>query len=118
MAIGAQETIHLRDLLQELGFIQTKPTKLLVDNKSALDLLVSTKNHPKIRHIGIKYHFTRECQANKVLQASYISRNENLADGFTKPLEYHKFNIFRQALGVLPPKNAFKKKKVTIQEGC
>jgi hypothetical protein len=101
MCLGSQEIVYYRDLLAELGYPQNKPTVLYCDNKSALDLLVSSKNHPKVKHIAIKFYFTRECIQNGLIHGQYVPTSDQLADGFTKALSGAKLNSFLSSIGIV-----------------
>lgn len=100
MSSAAQEIVYFRNLLQELGINLDKPSILFADNRAALDFLVSTKNHPKVKHIALKYHYTRNCVSNKILQAEHVSTEAQIADIFTKALCWKKFQKFQRALGL------------------
>jgi hypothetical protein len=106
--IAVQQIIYYRQVLAELGYCQDQPTVLFGDNKGALSLAVTTKDHTRSKHIDIKHHFLRDCVKNGSIQLIYNSTAEQLADMFTKPLSYPKLSYFRtilsiQARGVLEP---------------
>jgi hypothetical protein len=54
---ASQEAIWLRQLLEQLGFKQKKPTSLLGDNHRAIALTKNPCNHPCTKHIQLRYHF-------------------------------------------------------------
>jgi hypothetical protein len=86
MSLATQEIIYYRQLFKEIGYEQMSPTPLLGDNKGALALTVSTKHHPRVKHIDIRFHFTREQVEMKAVELKYVSTHEQIADLFTKPL--------------------------------
>jgi hypothetical protein len=100
LALGTQEILYFRQLLQEIGYEQMEPTLLLGDNKGALDLSVSTKNHPRVKHIDIKFHFTREQAVQQTVILEYVPTKLQVADIFTKPLQKGLFNQFKKLLHV------------------
>jgi hypothetical protein len=100
MAVAVQEVMFFRELLQQLGFKQETHTPLFVDNKGALDLAVSTKNHPKVKHISIKFHFVRDEVKSETVKLHYISTEDQIADVFTKPLGNLKFGKFKSLLHI------------------
>ena len=97
---AVQEIIYFRQLLGELGYEQNLPTPLLCDNQGALYLSVSTKNHIKIKHIALRYHYIRDTIKDKLVNLLYVSTKEQLADVMTKPLGRDLFEKFRKLLGV------------------
>jgi hypothetical protein len=100
LSSAVQEIIFFRQLLVELGFPQSIPTPLFCDNQGALFLIVSTKNHPKVKHISIKYHFVRQALQEKLISVHYVPTQDQLADAFTKPLPNPAFTNFRKSLGI------------------
>jgi hypothetical protein len=52
------------------------------------------------KHIDIKHHFARERVANGDVSFEYISSAKNIADIFTKPLDYNKFSGLLAGLGM------------------
>ena len=56
--------------------------------------------HRKMKHIAIRYWYIREAQTNGVINTSYVSTQEQLADTFTKPLPAPRFKNLRDKIGV------------------
>jgi hypothetical protein len=54
----------------------------------------------RTKHIEIDYHFVRERVAKKMLDIRIISTNDQLADGFTKPLGAKQMELFRYNLNL------------------
>ena len=42
------------------------------------------------KHIEIEFHFVREREAQKLLEIRFVSSEDQVADGFTKPLSIAK----------------------------
>jgi hypothetical protein len=59
-AYAAATTVHLRALLEELGYSQPQGTTLHIDNQAALTLSQHPAINARTRHIHVKYHFIRE----------------------------------------------------------
>ena len=78
--------IYLRNLLKELGLPQEEPTKIFVDNKSAITLAKNPVFHDRSKHIDTHYHYIRECIARKDVQQEYVKSRDQVTDIFTKPL--------------------------------
>jgi len=53
-------TIWLRNLLNDLQLNQEQPTKIYIDNKSAIALAKNPIFHEKSKHIDTHYYFIRE----------------------------------------------------------
>ena len=100
LASAVQEILFFRQLLGELGHEQKPPSTLHCDNQGTLYLVVSTKNHPKIKHIAIKFHFIRQAVQEKQVTVHYVPTQDQVADVFTKPLPGSSFKKFRYSIGV------------------
>jgi hypothetical protein len=100
MSLATQEILYYRQLLREISFPQLISTPLLGDNKGALDLTVSTKNHPRVKHIDIRFHFIREQVEWKAVLLQYVSTHDQIADIFTKPLARPAFQKLKALLHV------------------
>lgn len=99
-ATTTSQAIWLKRILEDMGELQDKATKIFCDSKSAIAM---AKNHVfdnKTKHINIKYHFIREAEANKEIQLRYCSSEVQLADIFTKALPKGKFELLRERIGV------------------
>ncbi|KAK4345238.1 hypothetical protein RND71_035414 [Anisodus tanguticus] len=92
--------IWLTNLLKEIGLIQKEPTKVCVDNKSAIALAKNPVFHDRSKHIDICYHYIRGCVARKDVQVEYVKSQDQVADIFTKPLTSEDFIRLRNLLGV------------------
>jgi hypothetical protein len=89
MYAGLQEVVWLRGVMKELQLPLEKPTPLLVDSKSALDLAHNPVYHKRSKHIDIKYHWIRE-HVNpggfKTAELFHVGTARMAADMFTKSL--------------------------------
>ncbi|KAK2437950.1 hypothetical protein QL285_022782 [Trifolium repens] len=92
--------IWLRNLLKELNFPQKEPTKIFVDNKSAIALAKNPVFHDRSKHIDTRYHYIRECVANNNVKLEYVKTHDQATDIFTKPLKREDFVKLRYLLGV------------------
>ncbi|KAG7565068.1 Zinc finger CCHC-type superfamily [Arabidopsis suecica] len=92
--------IWLRNLLKELSLPQDEPTKIFVDNKSAIALAKNPVFHDRSKHIDTRYHYIRECVNKKDVLLEYVKTHDQVADIFTKPLKREDFIKMRSLLGV------------------
>jgi hypothetical protein len=93
-----KDVIHLRDVLQFLGFDQEKPTVVYCDNKSAIDLCKTLKSKDNTKHIQVRINFLRECINSRMVEIKFIPTDLNVADLLTKPLGEQKFTSFSYKL--------------------
>jgi hypothetical protein len=93
-ADAAQEAIWIRRFLRDIG-IETKPLSFRCDSKSAIAWTKNPVQHHRTKHIGVKYHFVREKVKEGEIVISHVPTEENIADGFTKPLTGQKFETLK-----------------------
>jgi len=74
-------------MLKFLGFPQESPTKIYIDNRSAIALAKNPVYHERSKHIDTRHHFIREHVKNKEVELISCKTNDQVADIFTKPLK-------------------------------
>jgi hypothetical protein len=84
---AGKEIIWLRMLMNELHVKQANPTKLLLDNTTAMLMVNGDGQYNKRKHIAVKYHWIREQVTNKQIDVEWVDTHNQLADLFTKSLE-------------------------------
>ncbi len=96
---AARQSLWLIQLLSELG-ITTSPMTMLVDNNAAICAANGTINTKRRKHVDIRYHFVNDLVEAGVLRVERCASQDNVADGFTKPLGKSLFQKFRENCGV------------------
>lgn len=101
MSIAASEACWLRfsfkDFMVKKEFVCVK---LYEDNQSAIRVSKNPEFHKRLKHVDIKYHFIREKIKENIIDVTYISTNDQIADILTKPLGKSKFNKLRELMGL------------------
>ncbi|MGK2912532.1 MAG: reverse transcriptase domain-containing protein [Sphingobium sp.] len=97
---ASKQAIWLRRLLTALGHPPNGPSKIFVDNKSALDLAYNPEFHDRSKHIDIRHHFIRETLAAGTVSLEWIPTDHMIADVLTKPLASLKFSKFIADMGM------------------
>ena len=87
-------------LFEELGYDVSRPSPLLVDNKSALQVAKHPEHQSAMKHVHRAYHWVRDQVERGRITVAHIPGDENPADIFTKPLGRLKFTKFRAMLGL------------------
>jgi histone deacetylase 1/2 len=101
LANATAEMMWVQKLLQEMGVRHSPVARLWCDNLGAKYLSANPVFHARTKHIEIDFHFVRERVAQKLLDVRFISTNDQLADGFTKPISAAKLQVFCSNLNLI-----------------
>lgn len=101
LANATAEMMWIQKLLLELRISHPPAARLWCDNLGAKYLTANPVFHARTKHIEIDFHFVRERVAQKLLDVRFVSSNDQLADGFTKPIAAAKIKRFRDNLNLV-----------------
>jgi hypothetical protein len=85
-SLAAREGAHIRAVASELGLLPPGPTRLRIDNKSAIDMAHDPVAFKKTKHIMRESHYLRDLVARRVYAPEHVVSSDNLADILTKAL--------------------------------
>ncbi|GJS31746.1 hypothetical protein Tco_0492366 [Tanacetum coccineum] len=66
-------------------------TMIHIDNNNTLCIIENPVQHSKTKHIEIRHHFIRDCNAKKLIQMVKIDTEHNVADLLTKGFDAGRF---------------------------
>ena len=92
-AVAACQAIWLLNLLEDLKIVIEKPLKLLIDNKSTINLAKNPVLHGRSKHIETKYHFLRSQVHKGVSEVLHCNTQKQLADVLTKAINTYQFFV-------------------------
>ena len=95
---AAKEATYLRAFLNELGFSESEPTQLAMDNQAGRDLAYNPEHQPRTKHIDRRHFFIREKVEDFTVTVPFVRSADNLADFFTKPLAAKPFFAMRDII--------------------
>jgi histone deacetylase 1/2 len=98
LANATAEIIWVEALLTELGVKLKQKPSIWCDNLGANYLSVNPVFHARTKHIEIDFHFVRERVARNHLAIRFVTSDDQVADGFTKPLPVKKLSKFKRNL--------------------
>ena len=106
--VSASETgkmiLYARSLLQDLGFAQSTPTQLHVDNTGTLFMIDAQAPTKRTRHVDIRYFALLDWSNTGQLSAHPIPTDLVISDGMTKALGRIKFHQHADVfMGRIPP---------------
>ena len=100
MANATAEVMWVQTLLRELGIKSPPAARLWCDNIGATYLSANPVFHARTKHIEVDFHFVRERVTQKLLDIKFVSTQDQIADGFTKPLPVRKLEEFKRNLNL------------------
>lgn len=86
MCITVAEIVWLKGLFKELGISFARPDLLFCNNKVVIQIANNPVFHERTKHIKIDCHFIREKQLEGIVQPTYVSSKQQVADLLTKAL--------------------------------
>ncbi|GJR83050.1 hypothetical protein Tco_0153835 [Tanacetum coccineum] len=78
-------------------------TVIYIDNNSTICIIENPVQHSKTKHIEIRHHFIRDCNAKKLIQMAKIDSEHNVADLLTKGFDAGRFQYLVSSIGMLNP---------------
>ncbi|GJZ56624.1 hypothetical protein Tco_0611817 [Tanacetum coccineum] len=78
-------------------------TMIYIDNNSTIYIIENPVQHSKTKHIEIRHHFIRDCNAKKLIQMVKIDTEHNVADFLTKGFDAGRFQYLVSSIGMLNP---------------
>lgn len=101
LSLAAQECIHLRRLLSDIGFAQDDPTLLNGDNEAAIRIATNDAGaSSRLKHVAVRHFFVREACKQGAISIIHVPSASNIADVMTKSLPRDPFLMFRRTLGL------------------
>jgi len=73
--------------------------KIFCDNISTIHMTRNANQHSKTKHIN-KYHFLRDHYEKGDIEIDYVYTDFQLADIFTKPLDFNRFSFICGELNI------------------
>ena len=72
-----------------------------MDNSSAIALAKNPVFYDKSKHIHTRFHYLRDCIANKKIEVKYVKTQDQITYIFIKPLKYDVFAKMRDTTKTL-----------------
>jgi hypothetical protein len=76
---------------------------LVCNNTSAISVAKKSVFHKRMRHVERRHHFLRNHVEKGYIDMRYIDTERQLADIFTKPLDFSRFADLWGEIGVCHP---------------
>ncbi|WVZ52651.1 LOW QUALITY PROTEIN: hypothetical protein U9M48_003691 [Paspalum notatum var. saurae] len=99
-ADSCSQLLWMKATLSDFG-LRFGKIALLVDSTSAISVAKNPVLHSRTKHIDVRFHFLRDQYEKGDIDLVHVASENQLADIFTKPLEFGAFVRLRGELGVL-----------------
>ncbi|GJR42243.1 putative ribonuclease H-like domain-containing protein [Tanacetum coccineum] len=84
------QVLWIQNQLLDYGY-NFMNTVIYIDNNSTICIIENHVQHSKTKHIEIRHHFIRDCNAKKLIQMAKIDSEHNVADLLTKGFDAGRF---------------------------
>ncbi|GKA17044.1 hypothetical protein Tco_0696881 [Tanacetum coccineum] len=96
------QVLWIQNQLLDYGY-NFMNTVIYIDNNSTICIIENPVQHSKTKHIEIRHHFIRDCNAKKLIQMAKIDTEHNVADLLTKGFDAGRFQYLVLSIGMLNP---------------
>ncbi|GJZ18255.1 putative ribonuclease H-like domain-containing protein [Tanacetum coccineum] len=96
------QVLWIQNQLLDYGY-NFMDTVIYIDNTSTICIIENHVQHSKTKHIEIRHHFIRDCNAKKLIQMAKIDTQHNVADLLTKGFDAGRFQYLVSSIGMLNP---------------
>ncbi|GJW73395.1 putative ribonuclease H-like domain-containing protein [Tanacetum coccineum] len=97
-----RQVLWIQNQLLDYGY-NFMNTVIYIDNTSTICIIENPVQHSKTKHIEIRHHFIRDCNAKKLIQMAKIDTQHNVADLLTKGFDAGRFQYLVSSIGMLNP---------------
>ncbi|GJX75164.1 putative ribonuclease H-like domain-containing protein [Tanacetum coccineum] len=78
-------------------------TMIYIDNNNTICIIENPVHHFKTKHIEIRHHFIRDCNAKRLIQMVKIHTDNNFEDLLTKGFDVGRFKYLVASIGMVNP---------------
>lgn len=100
LANAISEALWFQGLLSKLEK-EIRSIEMFEDNQSCIQGIKQPRQHQQMKHLDIKYSFLPDAVTQDIIQLSYLSTEDQIADIFKKSLPGSMFLKLRLTLGLL-----------------
>ncbi|GKB07917.1 putative RNA-directed DNA polymerase [Tanacetum coccineum] len=84
IARGLTEVLWVRRLLTEIGYPPQEASKIMSDNKAAIQISENPVQHDRTKHVEVDRHFIKEKLEAEIITLLFVRSEDQLADILTK----------------------------------
>ena len=87
---AVKEALWLRSLAASITIKISEPIIIYEDINGCISIVNYFTSHKRLKHINIKYHFSKEQVQNNVITFIHISTGNQIADALTNITHYQQ----------------------------
>nr|GEV82312.1 putative ribonuclease H-like domain-containing protein [Tanacetum cinerariifolium] len=84
IARGLTKVLWVRRLLTEIGYPPQEASKIMSDNKAAIQISKNSVQHDRTKHVEVDRHFIKEKLEAEIITLLFVRSEDQLADILTK----------------------------------
>ncbi|XP_075515565.1 uncharacterized protein LOC142550212 [Primulina tabacum] len=93
------QILWMNQMIKDYGF-NSDTLIVYCDNSSAIDISKNPVQYSRTKHIDIRHHFIRDLVDKGTIRMEFVRTENQLADIFTKPLDFERFSNLRKSLSL------------------
>ncbi|XP_073018180.1 uncharacterized protein [Primulina eburnea] len=93
------QLMWINQMINDYGF-HSEIMIVYCDNASAIDISKNPVQHSRTKHIDIRHHFIRDLVEKGIIRLEFVRNENQLADIFTKPVDFERFSNLRKSLSM------------------
>jgi hypothetical protein len=99
VAVGSccTQLLWMNQMLKDYG-LKSETLTVFCDNLSAKYIAKNPVQHSRTKHIDIRHHFIRDLVEQNIITLEHVGTTDQLADIFTKALDFERFTSLRKSL--------------------
>ncbi len=98
---AGKEIRWMQKLLEEMGYMVPKPTKLFMDNQSAISVAKNPEHHGRMKHLDLCFYWLRDKVEQGFIEPVYLQTDQMPADLLTKALPRVKVMFLQKLMGLM-----------------
>ena len=96
-----KEICWMQQLLKEVGYPAEVPSRLFIDNQSAISVAKNPEHHRWMKHLDLAYYWLRDKVEERRIEMEHLQTEEMPADLLTKALPKPQVANLREMIGLV-----------------
>ena len=98
---AGKEICWMQQLLKEVGYPAEAPSRLFIDNQSAISVAKNPEHHGRMKHLDLAYYWLRDKVEERRIEMKHLRTEEMPADLLTKALPKPQVAKLREMMGLV-----------------